>query len=169
MNLVPYTSTESFFVHMFKDCQQKTEYFYTTCTRQIKIWIFYNTLTDSKTFLRDVDIYFNSIALQPLKLVGYWILFYFQRKTMLMWELTSLGSLTVSRRILTSTRSQGWERTSRMWIFRLWTGSRTTGRLKHFSSTSPRCSTSLSSVRLCQNFTFKYYFTYLSKCRIKWK
>ena len=146
-----------------------TEHIFTMCTCQIKIWIFYNTLTDSQSFLCDVDIYFNSIALQPIKLVGHWILFYFQRKTMLMLELTSLGSSTVSRRILTSTRSQGWERTSRMWIFRLWTGSRTTGKLKHFSSTSPRCSTSLSSVRLCQNFTFKYYFTYLSKCRIKWK
>lgn len=52
------------------------------CTCQIKIWIFYNTLTDSQSFLCDVDIYFNSIALQPIKLLVAWILnsFYFSEK-----------------------------------------------------------------------------------------
>ena len=52
------------------------------CTCQIKIWIFYNTLTDSQSFLYDVDIYFNSIALQPIKLLVAWILnsFYFSEK-----------------------------------------------------------------------------------------
>ena len=52
------------------------------CTCQIKIWIFYNTLTDSQSFLYDVNIYFNSIALQPIKLLVAWILnsFYFSEK-----------------------------------------------------------------------------------------
>ena len=40
------------------------------------------TLTDSQSFLCDVDIYFNSIALQPIKLLVAWILnsFYFSEK-----------------------------------------------------------------------------------------
>ena len=39
-------------------------------------------MTDSQTFLCDVDIYFNSIALQPIKLLVAWILnsFYFSEK-----------------------------------------------------------------------------------------